>query len=227
MGQSAYAPGPGATVQEEAMSHPSSRSVVISAAVLGLLAGCNGGGDDADTGPPRSSVSEATSTTASPQPAIDLSQPIPGGSLHGTPRPPLENTGDDYVAIFESLMANVRWLSENPDPAVLSELYVPGTPGHDERVPAYQFLVANGYRWADEGYQLISVEVADAQNEIVSLQVQDRLEYERLVDTAGNQVGETRERGTTQTYTALLAVDGEGRWRVADANRGGDDVVEL
>ncbi|MGH9051304.1 MAG: hypothetical protein ACRDY4_16355 [Acidimicrobiia bacterium] len=213
-------------VQGEAMSHPSTLLVVVSASVFALLAGCDSGGDDADAGPPRRSAPETTSTTAAPA-GIDLSEPIPGGSLHGTPRPPLENTGDDYVAIFESLMANVRWLSENPDPAVLSELYVPGTPGHDERVPAYEFLVANGYRWADEGYQLISVEVVDAQSDIVSLQVQDRLEYERLLDTAGNQVGEARERGTAQTYTALLAVDGEGRWRVADANRAGDEVVEL
>lgn len=210
------------------MGHPRSLSVVMGAVVATLLGlgGCGGGGDGDGEARQTSTTSEPTTTTAAPA-AIDLSQPIPGGSLHGTPRPPLENTGDDYVAIFESLMAGVRWLSENPHPSLLSDLYVPGTPGHDERVPAYEWLLTNGFRWADDGYQLISVEVVDAQANIVSLRVQDRLQYERLVDADGNQVGEIRERGTTQTYTALLSVDSERGWRVADATRVDDQVVEL
>jgi len=208
------------------MSHPSSRSVVISAAVLGLLAGCNGGGDDADAGPPQRSTAETTSTTA-PVPEIDLSQPIPGGSLHGTPRPPLENTGDDYVAIFESLVANLRWISENPDPALISEIYVPGTPAHDVRIDAYQFLVSNGYRWADEGYYLISVDVVDEQDALVSLRVTDRFEFERLVDSAGNQVGDLREHGTPETSTVLVSRSPDGNWRITDWTRSGDAVVEV
>ena len=90
---------------------------------------------------------ERTTTTAAVN-RIDLSQPIPGGSLHGTPRPPLENTGDDYVAIFESLVANLRWLSENPDPALISEIFVPGTPdtttGPRVSVPRRQRLSLGG-----------------------------------------------------------------------------------
>ena len=207
------------------MSHPWSRSFVISAAVLCLLAGCDGGDDDADAGPPRRSVPETTSTTAAPA-GIDLRQPIPGGSLHGTPRPPLENTGDDYVAIFESLMSNFRWLTENPDPRVLAELFVTGTPGHDERVPAYQYLVDNGYRWADEGYQLISVDVVDARPGFVSLRVLQQLQSERIVDESGNQVGEQRARGGPQTVNFVIASDGQGAWRIADATEPGEAVVE-
>ncbi|MGH8985044.1 MAG: hypothetical protein ACRDY6_14370 [Acidimicrobiia bacterium] len=201
---------------------------MISAAVLCLLAGCSGGGDDADAGPPRSSVSETTSTTAPPPPEIDLSQPIPGGSLHGTPRPPLENTGDDYVAIFESLMANFRWLTENPDPAVLADLFVPGTEDHDTGLANFQFLVANGYRWADEGYQLVSVEVVDARPEAVSLRFVDSLEVERILDTNGAQVGEARPRSPqTKTWNALLTPDGNGRWRIADAAPADAGTVQL
>ncbi len=66
----------------------------------------------------RPGVSSSTTTTAKPKVVrIDLSKPIPGGSLHGTPRPTLENTGTDYVAIFKSLDAQLRWQSENPDVA--------------------------------------------------------------------------------------------------------------
>jgi hypothetical protein len=187
---------------------------VISAAVLGLLAGCGGGGDGADPGPPQRSVAEPTSTTAAPA-TIDLSQPIPGGSLHGTPRPPLENTGDDYVAIFESLVANLRWMSENPSIALIPEIFVQGTPGHDVRVPAYQYLIDNGYRFADEGYHLVSVEVVDARTEAVSLTVVQRLEYEKVVDAAGAQVGELKPHGQPETTSVLLSPAGAGKWQIA------------
>ncbi|HEY3096085.1 MAG TPA: hypothetical protein VGK05_04555, partial [Acidimicrobiia bacterium] len=97
-------------------------------------------------------------STAAPPATIDLSKPIPGGSLHGTPRPPLENTGTDYVAILRSLIGNFRWLTENPDPAVISELYVPGTEDHDAWVAAFQDLASRGWRAADDDYYVVSVE---------------------------------------------------------------------
>ena len=93
------------------------RSLVVAlAAVLVACSGGSGGGGgkaSPKTSPPSSTTPPAT---------IDLSKPIPGGSLHGTPRPPLENTGTNYVAIFKSLIANQRWISENPDPALISDV---------------------------------------------------------------------------------------------------------
>ena len=209
------------------MSHPSSRSVVISAAVLGLLAGCNGGGDDADAGPPQRSMAETTSTTA-PAPEIDLSQPIPGGSLHGTPRPPLVNTGDDYVAIVESLVANFRWLTENPDVLALDALYVPGTGTHTFQVDFFTELANNGWRSADDGYYLVSVEVVDANSDAVSIRFSDSFEFERIVDATGTQVGEGRPRDpTVRTWNALLSPDADGRWRFAEVVPTEDDTVQL
>ncbi len=133
----------------------SSQSVTrsLGGALCVLLVACSGG---SDAGGGRTSPKTSAPASSTPPPTIDLGRPIPGGSLHGTPRPPLENTGTDYVAIFKSLDAGFRWLSENPDPSLISDLYVPGTPGHDTRVPAYQYLVDNGYRWADEAYQLLA-----------------------------------------------------------------------
>ena len=204
-----------------------SHSVVISAAVVLTLAACRGGdGGGGGQGDPDERGSDASATTAAPN-RIDLSQPIPGGSLHGTPRPPLENTGDDYVAIFESLDANLRWISENPDPALISEIYVPGTPAHDARAEAYQTLVASGYRWADEGYTLLSVEVLDTSADLVSLEVVDLVEFERLVDAHGDQVGERRDHGSAETSTVLLTPTSDGEWRIASWNRPGAQEVEL
>src|SRR5262245_8771478 len=135
----------------------SSQSVarLLAITLLGVLAACSGGsGEGRHASPPTTAA-----PSSAPPPTIDLTRPIPGGSLHGTPRPPLENTGTDYVAIFKSLIANQRWISENPDPALISDVYLPGTRGHDDRVAAYQYLVDHGYRWADEGYQLVSADV--------------------------------------------------------------------
>ncbi len=83
------------------MSGCSSQSVarLFAVALVGVLAACSGGSGG---GGGKASPTTSPPTTAPPA-TIDLSKPIPGGSLHGTPRPPLENTGTDYVAIFKSL----------------------------------------------------------------------------------------------------------------------------
>ena len=204
----------------------SSQSVArwVVVALLGITIACSGGSGGGDR---RSSPATTAAGTAPPA-TIDLSRPIPGGSLHGTPRPPLENTGTDYAAIFKSLIANQRWISENPNPALISDVYVPGTPGHDTRVAAYQTLVENGYRWADEGFRLLSVDLLDARDDVVSLRVTDSFDFERIVDAAGNQVGNIRPRNpTTQERTSLLSRDTTGHWRIADVSSTADEAVEL
>jgi hypothetical protein len=188
-----------------------SQSVAGSASValLVVLVACSGGSGEGDR---RTSPKGSTAPTTAPPATIDLSRPIPGGSLHGKPRPPLENTGNDYVAIFKSLTANFRWLTENPNPMLLADLFVPGTPPHDQRASAYQYLVANGYRWADEGYQLLDIQVVDAKDDAVSLNVVEKLAFERLVDASGNQVGELRPHGSAERVTVLLNRGSGGRW---------------
>jgi hypothetical protein len=207
------------------MSRCSSQSVarLLAVALVGVLAACSGGSGG---GGEKASPTTSPPTTAPPA-TIDLSKPIPGGSLHGTPRPPLENTGSDHAAIFKSLTANFRWLTENPNPSVLSELFVPGTPPHDQRASAYQYLVDNGYRWADEGYQLLDVQVVDAKDDAVSLNVVETLEFERLVDASGSQVGDLRPRGSPDTVAVVLSRSADARWRVANSSRVDGSEVQL
>jgi hypothetical protein len=195
-----------------------------SAALLVVLVACSGGsGGSGHRAPAKGSTPPTTAAPAT----IDLSKPIPGGSLHGKPRPPLENTGNDYVAIFKSLTANFRWLTENPNPTLLGELFVPGTPPHDQRSAAYQYLVEKGYRWADEGYQLLDVQVVDAKEDAVSLKVVEKLTFERVVDASGAQVGEVRPHGSRETVNVLLSRGSDGKWRVANSSRIEGSEVQL
>jgi hypothetical protein len=191
-------------------------------ALLSVLVACSGGSDSSGR---RAKTSPSTTT---PPATIDLSKPIPGGSLHGTPRPPLENTGNDYVAITRSLVATFRWLTENPDPAVISELYVPGTEDHASWVAAFQDLANRGWRAADDGYYVISIETIDAQPQAATVRVTDSMKLERIVEASGQQVGEGRARDPqVKTSIALLARGAADRWRLADFSTAGGGTVEL
>jgi hypothetical protein len=195
------------------------------AVAIGLLAACGGGGGGSSS-PPAESQTTSTTTTNPRAAEIDLSQPIPAGSLHGTPRPPLENTGDDYVAIFESLTRNFRWLTENPDVEVLDELFVAGTPTYDLQADLFHELLKNRWRAADDGYRLDSVEVAEATPEYIALRVSDTIDFEQIVDSDGDRVGSGVVRGT-EDFVITLAPNAQGRWLIASVAAGDQTTVEL
>jgi hypothetical protein len=182
-------------------------------ALLAITVACSGGSGGGDQ-----RASPATTAAGSAPPAtIDLSRPIPGGSLHGTPRPPLENTGTDYVAITRSLIGNFRWLTENPDPTVVSDLYVPGTAEHEAGVRNIQYLVDQGWRAADDAYFIVSIELLSATPQAVSLRMSDSMETERITDGSGRPVGAGRPRSPkVKTWSVLLSSDESGRWRISD-----------
>jgi len=84
-----------------------------------------------------------------------------------------------------------------------------------------------GWRAADDGYFVVSAEVVEVTAEAVSLRVSDSMEFERVVDAQGSQVGEGRPRDPrVKTWTVLLVPDGAGPWRFADWQRV-DAEVEL
>jgi hypothetical protein len=202
------------------LSQSIARSLAV--ALVIALAACNGGSDRSGERPKPTSA-----PTSGPAPTIDLSKPIPGGSLHGTPRPPLENTGTDYVAIFKSLDVNFRWLTENPDPAVISELFVPGTRTHDFQLDFVQTLAQNGWRSADEGYRVLAVDVVDARSDVVSLRLTDQFDAEKVVDSSGRQIGDGKQHTSPTVWTILLSPDDLGRWRIADASPVSGAQVQL
>jgi hypothetical protein len=194
----------------------------LAVALLGGLVACSGGSGGGDRSTPPKTTAASTTT---PPATIDLSKPIPGGSLHGTPRPPLENTGTDYVAILTSITANFRWLTENPDVALLQDLYAPGTETFAFQESFFAALIQRGLRGADDGYRLVSAEVIDTQPQLVSLRVRDEFSFERVVDAQGKQVGEGRARHpAVKDWNVVLTSDAEGHWRVASWTEASDTV---
>jgi uncharacterized protein YcgI (DUF1989 family) len=59
------------------------------------------------------------------------------------------------------------------------------------------------------------------------LRVVQQLEFERVVDANGQQVGDLRRHDAQDTLTFILAADPSGRWRIADSTRNDDAVVQL
>ncbi|MCZ7527107.1 MAG: hypothetical protein M5U14_12430 [Acidimicrobiia bacterium] len=145
---------------------------------------------------------------------VPLGAPLPGGSLHGRPRPPLENVGDDYEAVLRSLLWNLRWLFENPDGALLDELYAPETADAESQRRDFALLEERGLRWADDGYRLLGVDVKCVLPNAVTLVVTDEQRDERLVDAEG-EVLTIVPRGEPETSVVLLVRDELGRWRIA------------
>jgi hypothetical protein len=201
------------------------------AGVVLALGACGGGSGDSSS-PAHSSADPApdraaTTTATAPSTGLDVRRPIPANSLHGTPRPPLVNTGDDPVAIFESLAANFRWLTENPDPALVDELFVPGTADHAQFRDLFAALAASRWRSADEGYAIASIEVMAAEPTLVTLRVVDSLEFEQIVDQNGERVGPGRIPEPTVESVVYLSPDANGRWRIADWQSTTPPRVEL
>jgi hypothetical protein len=131
------------------------------------------------------------------------------------------------VAILKSLTGNFRWLSENPDVASISDIYVQGTRIHDLQRDVFQRLTQNGWRAADDGYRLVEVSPVDIRPETVALRVVDQFEFERIVDSSGAQVGQGRTHNGPVTWSVLLTIDGAGKWRIADWSPAGGGSVEL
>ncbi|MDQ6855361.1 MAG: hypothetical protein M3046_17015 [Actinomycetota bacterium] len=212
--------------RERPMGGVLSQSVArwLSVTLLVALVACSGGSGGSGRA---SSSSKGTAPPTTAPSTIDLSKPIPGGSLHGTPRPPLANTGSDYVAIFKSLDGTLRWLTENPDTNVVSDIYVPGSPEHAAGVQNFKYLIDHGWRAADEGYRVLSVEVVDTRTDAVALRVVDQFDVERVVDATGQRVGDGRVHSGPKTWSLLLAPDGPGLWKISDWSPADGGAVQL
>jgi hypothetical protein len=180
-----------------------------------LALGACGGGSRSGGGSAEPPATTEVPATTVPPVRIDVRTPIPGGSLHGTPRPALDNTGTDYVAITESLVGFLRWLAENPDPRIVKELYA-ATEMRGLQRGKITRLRDSGWHSADEGYHVLDVRVVDVTPGAVSMRITDAATVHRVVDASGRDIGEPLLAGGPRDWSVLLVLD-DGRWRIADA----------
>ncbi|MFN8036930.1 MAG: hypothetical protein U0V73_13425 [Acidimicrobiia bacterium] len=134
-----------------------------------------------------SSRGEPTPTTIAPAHG-NLVGPIPRGSLRGTPRPELHNTGTDYAAVFASLIYQFRWLTENPDGSLVSEIIAPGSRVDAGLGESIRWMEAHDQRSADAGYRLVSATVGGVTPDLVVLHTTEWFDFEDYVDATGRVV---------------------------------------
>jgi hypothetical protein len=185
---------------------------LLLAAVLGVLLLNRSGSDERPEGSAAatSTVSTAPSTTSRPAaPSTTLQLQGKTGAS-----PPTLTREADPVAAFRELTAYRHWLSQHPRAALAKNIYDPRCPCYREFTQELGRYQQNGWRWADDGPELIKVQMLGrpAANQ-VTLLVATRHGPQLLVDRAGNPV----RRGdgwppTAWSYT--LVRDASGRWRV-------------
>jgi len=175
-----------------------------------LLAGCGAGSHAAAE--ESDGLPTATSTTA---PAPTTTTVPPPYSFDGSvPPPPLLNTGTDYAAIYRSLSAYATWLlAHHPEPDLVREAYVVGTPVYD-RLKSDVALVQAGDARMFETEQPLKVEATSVLTSAVALHVTETVTTQRLVRRDGTTI---QEQSFTKPFewSALLQSDSAGRWRIA------------
>lgn len=214
-----------------------------------LIAACSNGGHDraagghsragtvrrvakAETPPSTSSVpagvsapiaaraTPAEDAVAVPHTTGNAIGPIAGGALYKKPRPALRNTGIDYLAVFTSLMEQFRWLTENPDVSIVSQVIAPTSPMDGDLGRLIREMATNRLRSADEGYRLISAKVTDATSFTVELHVTEEFDSEVYLDSNGREIKRIPEQGQVLVRNYALngnAVDGWRMWSATDA----------
>jgi hypothetical protein len=191
----------------------SKRVIAVWCLVLGglLATACGEADASADASDkaekPKPPAAEATTTTTT--------APPPPYSFDGSvPPPPLVNTGTDYEAIFRSLSSYATWLlAHNPDPALLGDAYVVGTPVYDRFKSDIEIAESNDLRLVDVDDH-VEVTVVDELPQLVSMRVREELDKVQAIDRAGTVVDES-DYSEPLDWLATITADSQGRWRIA------------
>jgi hypothetical protein len=130
------------------------------------------------------------------------------------PPPELNNTGNDFEAIWRSIEDYRVWLGRNPQPHLLKRIYHPDCPCYPKGIGVLQRLASRGLHYDDEGTRVVSVELADRPaRHIALLRVVDQHGPQIIVNEAGTVV--RRGDGWAPTrWIFTLNKDENGYWRL-------------
>lgn len=190
------------------------------AALFGLLlatAACGGGGEVA--GSTTSTAPDPTTTTAATDAgSTTTTADGPTTSTIDPDAPPaLVQTGDDYVAILQSLHGYIQWLGMHPDPALVGTIAVPGSPDFLDLTDSLTALSNAGARW-DQPQESLSDFVLTTQTDSVAIvsAIATTNRSARALDGSG-QVLATAEGGPLAARLAFQLRQGpDGLWRLEE-----------
>jgi hypothetical protein len=143
------------------------------------------------------------------------------------PPPELNNTGNDFEAIWRSINEYRNWLYMNePSRKNLARIYEKQCKCFRAEMNVVRKLAARNWLYDDQGVDVLSVKVIEQPSRhLVGLEVADELRSQRVV----NSEGETMKQGPGwDPLRRLVSLHrgGDGRWRVDLARTLGPYEVE-
>ncbi len=187
---------------------------------LTLLAGLAGAAcsDDSD---PEEAATSTTTTEATSRPAATATTSSPTTVTTVAPPdlpPELIQTGDDLVAVVQSIHTWSQWLSTAPDPALLLQITDPGTTAYAKLLPPLEALVAEGYRWDGPQERLtdIAFESRPLPNIATVIATASGIEGAQLLDMNDNVVQTVTNLPPPARLVYSVYRDPSGVWRLND-----------
>jgi hypothetical protein len=175
-----------------------------------LAAACSSGEKQADTPP----VSAAPTTTTPPNPTTTTTIPLFSFD-NSVPPPDLNNTGTDYEAIAQSLLAYEAWVAaHHPDPELLSAVVAPGSRHAESQQHDAGLLQKNRRRFFEEVEGAPTVEIVESGDDRVSIRYRQKLRRQVVIDPAGQVIDEKVRTDETTEYLVLLVKVNE-QWHLA------------
>jgi hypothetical protein len=185
-------------------------AAALALAVLSI--GACGDDDDAGADEPTTTTEadvDSTTTTSSEETTTTAPEFV---------RPTLETTGEDLVAVFQSLQAYKLSLGVEPDPSLLADVVVAGTELYETIHAIQERQVADGLRYTAPELTFGDVRVTqpptDLDRNVALLQAIETVNPDaEVVDESGAVVEPPRDDPPVRVvYTLRRAED--GRWRI-------------
>jgi hypothetical protein len=164
------------------------------------------------------SDSDANQAPGGRLPGDSSVSPTPTESPSPTTEPPpeLNNTGNDFEAIWRSIAEYRLWLQKHPDRSLVGEIFARRCSCYRRERRLLGRLENKGWRFAGNGIETISVELIDRPAPHVAvIRVIDRQGAQTFVDENGEVVREgVGWKPTSWVFT--LGKDVDGAWRLRD-----------
>ena len=163
------------------------------------------------------SDSDANQAPGGRLPGDSSVSPTPTESPSPTTEPPpeLNNTGNDFEAIWRSINDYRNWLYMNePSRANLARIYETECRCFKAEMNVIRKLEARGWLYNDEGVEVLAVEIIEQPSpDIVGLEVADELLSQRVVNAGDETV---REGPGWDPLRRLVSLHrgADDRWRV-------------